>query len=370
MSQRVPFGVVGGYGNTGRVVVSELAKSCAGEILIGGRNLARAQSLAEEFQGRVSASHLDVMDANSLAGFCSRCCIVVNCAAPVMVLQDRVAQTAFQARSHYVDAASLMIVKDRMLAHAAQIADARLSFVISAGWFPGISEILPAYAYAQARMKMDSIESVTTYFGDTGEWSGNAMQEAAWLIRRLGFSRRGYFHNGKWVRAGISGASRQIDLGGRIGRRRFFLFSNPEFDELGARLNDCTLSAYGCLPGWRTALASSLIALLPLSQTVGGRLLASAFRRDRLPLGGFVVVHARGRSAQGVQTLSVQTIYDEHRDYWINGIVPATVARMIWQNKGIEAGLHFLASAVDPFVFLSELRRGGIDFTEGIASHK
>jgi hypothetical protein len=31
------FGVIGGYGATGSVVVSELRKAGAGEILIGGR---------------------------------------------------------------------------------------------------------------------------------------------------------------------------------------------------------------------------------------------------------------------------------------------------------------------------------------------
>jgi hypothetical protein len=38
MSDAITFGIVGGYGTTGRVVVSELWKSCKGEILIGGRD--------------------------------------------------------------------------------------------------------------------------------------------------------------------------------------------------------------------------------------------------------------------------------------------------------------------------------------------
>jgi hypothetical protein len=46
MSPKVISGIVGGYGATGRVVASEIWKSCAGEILIGGRDLARASALA------------------------------------------------------------------------------------------------------------------------------------------------------------------------------------------------------------------------------------------------------------------------------------------------------------------------------------
>jgi len=364
MNHKITFGIVGGYGATGRVVVSELWKSCHGEILIGGRDLAKGSALAAEFDGRVSAAPLDALDSSSLHDFCSRCSIVVNCGAPVMVLQDRVAQAAFRTHCHYVDAADLLVVKEQILPHSQEIAASGLSFVISAGWFPGMSELLPLYADALARTKMETIESSTVYFGDSSEWSDNALREAAWLIRRLGQSRRGYFHNGEWVRAGLFNASREIDLGSRIGRCRFYLFSNPEFSEIGARLNDCTLSAYGCIPGWQTAVASTLISMLPVSEAIGARLLRNAFRKNRLPVGGFIVVKVDGRSQGHRLALKVQLVYEEGCEYWINGLVPATVARMISENKDVETGVHFLANAVDPAAFIAELRKSGVEQSE------
>src|ERR1700675_4000892 len=57
MSRTVAFGIVGGYGATGRAVVSELWKSCEGKILIGGRDLAKGSALGEELGNRVSAAH-------------------------------------------------------------------------------------------------------------------------------------------------------------------------------------------------------------------------------------------------------------------------------------------------------------------------
>jgi hypothetical protein len=78
MSQTVRFGIVGGYGATGRVVVSELWKSCPGEDRIGGRDPARGEALATTFDGRVSATLLDVLDAPSLDRFCSECSIIVH----------------------------------------------------------------------------------------------------------------------------------------------------------------------------------------------------------------------------------------------------------------------------------------------------
>src|SRR6516165_5423358 len=101
MTHNVRFGVVGGYGATGRVVVSELQRSSDGEILVGGRDLTKARALAAQFDGRVSAAAVDARDAGSLERFCDGCSIVVNCAGPVMLLQDRVAQAAFRTRCHY-----------------------------------------------------------------------------------------------------------------------------------------------------------------------------------------------------------------------------------------------------------------------------
>src|ERR1700690_3657868 len=158
MSRTATFGIVGGYGATGRIVASELWKCCAGEILIGGRDLTKGKTLAAESEGRASAVHLDILDAHSLNDFCSRCSIVVNCAGPVMALQDRVAQAAFRRRCNYIDAAGMSLVKERLLPHRQEIEDLGLSFVVSAGWNPGISELLPVYADAQARAKMDTIE--------------------------------------------------------------------------------------------------------------------------------------------------------------------------------------------------------------------
>lgn len=225
MSRAVTFGIVGGYGATGRIVASELWKSCDGEILVGGRDLAKGKALAAEFDSRAAAAHLDIFDAHSLDDFCGRCSIIVNCAGPVMVLQDRVAQAAFRSRCHYIDAAGMSLVKERMLPHRREIEDRGLSFVVSAGWNPGLSELLPVYADANARAKMDTIESLTVYQADSGEWSANALRDAVWYVRKSGLQSPGYFRKGEWIHAKMSEASRRVDLGDPVGAGRFLMVS-------------------------------------------------------------------------------------------------------------------------------------------------
>lgn len=364
MNQTNRFGIVGGYGATGGAVVAELLKSREGEILIGGRDLNKAKIFAAKFGSRVSATQLDVLNAGSLDDFCSRCSIIINCAGPVMLLQDCVAQAAFRSRSHYVDVAGLTFAKEGMSPHAKEIADLGLSFVISAGWMPGISELVPVYAHTQARSKMDTIESLSVYFSDSGEWSDNALRDVVWYIRRAGLRSPGYFHRGEWTRAKLSAISRKVDLGDPVGPGRYSLVSVPELDEIGRRLSDCDVFIYSYLSGLRTVAAATVIALFPLPEQLGVRLVRNMFRRNRLPVDGFAVAQVLGRSQGRKFALTTQVVYRERRDYWMNGVVPATVAGMIAEGKSVWPGVHFLADAVDPIKFMEELKKAGVEQSE------
>lgn len=55
------------------------------------------------------------------------------------------------------------------------------------------------------------------------------------------------------------------------------------------------------------------------------------------------------------------------RDYWINGLVPAPVARMISEGKSVEPGLRYLADAVGPITLMAELKKEGVEQTKNFA---
>lgn len=202
------------------------------------------------------------------------------------------------------------------------------------------------------------------YFGDSGEWSDNALRDGARYIRQSGLRSPGYFRKGEWTRAKMSEAFRRANLGDPVGPGRFAIFSTPELDQVGRRLNDYDVFAYTYLSGLRTALATTLMALAPLPEGLGVRLLRNVFRRNRLPVDGFVAAHIRGRSQGHRLALTVQIFYKERRDYWIHGLVLATIARIVSGSKGVQAGVHFLADAVDPIAFMAELRKAGVEQVE------
>jgi len=365
--RRAEYGIAGGYGATGSVVVSELHKTTAAQILIGGRDHAKGNTLAATLGDRVSAARLDVQDARSLDDFCGQCFTIVNCAGPVLELQDRVAQAALRNRCHYIDAAGLLIVKERLLPHAHEIEDLGLSFVISAGWMPGLCELLPAYADTVAKTRMQATESLTVYYSDGGDWSDNAMRDGVWYLHQRGLRSPGYFRRGEWMRVKTSAAFRTVNLGDNIANGRFCLVYTPELEELGRRLRDCDFSAYTYLSGTRTVLASALMAMVPLPDGFGVRLLRSVFRRNRFPVGGFVVARALGQSEGVSQAMTVQVTFESGRDYWIHGVMLATAARMV-SHRAAAAGVHFLADAGDPVAFIGELRHAGVAFNESLAT--
>lgn len=362
------FGIVGGYGATGKAVASELSKSCDAKILLGGRDLNKTEAVAAQFDSKISATHLDVLDDRSLDDFCRRSSIIVNCAGPVMLLQDRVAQAAFRQGCHYIDPAGMSVVKERMLVHSPKMGDSGLSCIVSAGWMPGLTEILPMYAVAKARGQMDAIETVTVYYGDSGEWSESALRDGVWYLRQLGLHSPGYFDKGQWTSAKTDVALQRANLGEPIGERRFCLFSTPELNEIGRSLTDCNVFTYTYLSGLRTVLDSFALALLPLPEGLRLRMLRNVFRRNRLPVRGFVVVLVEGRSHGESVTLNTRISFEGERDYWIHGVAMATTARMVLEGKHVARGVNFVADAVDPIAFLAELRKAGVEQTEGLES--
>lgn len=347
-------------------MAAELWKRCGGEFLIGGRDLAKGKAIAGEFDGRVSAAQVDVLEAGSLEEFCGRCSVIVNCAGPVMALQDRVAQAAWRARCHYIDAAGMSVVKERMLANGREMEESGLSFVVSAGWNPGLSEVLPVYAEAQARGKMETIESVSVYQADSGEWSTSALRDAVWFVRQTGLQSPGYFQKGEWTRVKLSEAGRQVDLGEPVGRRRFSLYSTPELREVGRRLKDCDVFTYAYVSGLRTILVVTLMALVPLPEGWSVGMFRNVFRRNRLPVDGFVVAQVVGWAQGRRMAMTYQIVYRERRDYWMHGVALATVARMAAEGRGLRSGVHFLAEAVEPAAFMEELRKAGVEVTERV----
>jgi len=360
MDRAATFGVIGGSGSTGKAVAKELRSSTNKAILIGGRSVAGLEAVAADLGAAVSAVQVDVRDPRSLQKFCGRCSVVVNCAGPVSELQDRVAQAALRTGSHYVDVAGLTLVLERMMPHDHELSALGLACVVSAGWLPGMTELLAAYSLAVSRTRMDAIHSVSIHSGDSGEWSNSAMRDIVWYLRKFGRRRPRYLRHGEWVRAKLSEVLIDKDMGGPIGRCLFSMSCLPEVAELIGRLKNCDGRAYTYLASRRTAVVGSLIALLPFSRDFAIRTIGPALHAESLPVGGFSVVEIQGRSEDREVLHRYQVMFERGRGYWMTALVAATVARLISEGGQVNTGVHFLVDAVDPVTLMQELRKVGV----------
>jgi len=360
MNRSATFGVIGGSGSTGKSVAKELRCSTDRAILIGGRNLANLEAVAADLGAAVSAVRVDVRDPQSLEEFCGRCSVVVNCGGPVSELQDLVAQAALRTRSHYVDVAGLTLVREGMIPHNQELSDLGLACVVSAGWLPGMTELLPAYSLAVSKTQMDAIHSVTIHSGDSGEWSNSAMRDIVWYLRKFGRRRPRYIRNGEWVPAKLPEVLAKKDVGSPIGRCLFSMSCLPEMEELMGRLKGCDGRAYTYLPSRRTAVVASLITLLVLPTDFAIRRMRQALLAESLPVGGFSVVEIQGRCEAREVSHRYQVTFKRGREYGMNAVVAATVARLISEGDGVKAGVHFLTDAVNPVRFMEELRKVGV----------
>lgn len=111
-----------------------------------------------------------------------------------------------------------------------------------------------------------------------------------------------------------------------------------------------------------------MIALLPIPTDLAVWILRSALRARSLPIGGFNVVEIRGRRGPHDVSHRHQLTFERGREYWMNAVVAATVARLISENRGVKAGVHFLVNAVDPIAFVEELRKAGVTVTQSFST--
>lgn len=62
--------------------------------------------------------------------------------------------------------------------------------------------------------------------------------------------------------------------------------------------------------------------------------------------------------------LSARVAFGAGEEYWMNGLMMATAARMIFAGRGVQPGVRNLFDAVDRIDFMTELRNAGVQQSE------
>src|ERR1700733_3776541 len=98
--------VLGGYGEMGTVVCSDLADTFKGEIVIAGRDKSKANTLAKSLKNKkISAAYADISDSDSMDNTLEGADVVINAANYYMNVE--VMKSALKNSVPYLDLGGL-----------------------------------------------------------------------------------------------------------------------------------------------------------------------------------------------------------------------------------------------------------------------
>jgi saccharopine dehydrogenase-like NADP-dependent oxidoreductase len=139
--------VLGGYGNFGTRIVQALAKDPGIQLVIGGRNEARAKALARDTGAHAEAMVIDANDANLAARLkAAHVGLVIHTAGPFQAQGYAVAEACAHAGAHYIDLADgRRFVCDFPGAMQARFVEAQRCAVSGASTVPALSSAVVAH---------------------------------------------------------------------------------------------------------------------------------------------------------------------------------------------------------------------------------
>ncbi len=357
MTREDTVGIIGAYGMTGKVVARELMKTTDLNLVLGGRDEARALSLATELGVRATARHVDIYDDKALLDFCEPCSVIVNCAAPSSRVLDTVAKGALKTGSHYVDPAA---GHDTLMPHASEFDRANLTGLIFTGWVPGITGLALHHVHSLARESFDTIESANVYSEDRSAWSEEAFVDI--VEEMLQDVPSGAFRNGVWKDQNMIRAIRTYDFPVPIGKRIVYPLYAYELEALAKEAGIPEMGMYVGVLGLRVMLHALLIKIVGRDPKKAARRLRRVWVKAGESLGedGIVVAEAVGKK-QGREA-KVRISFYTKESYFSTGVPAALSVRAILENWVLKSGLNVLCDAVDPAHFLGELAKAGITY--------
>jgi len=366
--------ILGGYGNTGRPLTELLLRETDAQLIVAGRNLARAQAFAARLNAqfgaeRVLARRADAADPASLRAALSGVDVLVV-ASSTADQTANVVQAALAARVDYLD---VIYAKEKtavLQQHAAQIAAAGCCFVTDGGFHPGLPAALVRYAAPHFdHLTSANVGSVIKINWRDLDLSASTMEE--FVSEFMDFQMLA-FKNGRWQRQSWWSMMQPatMDFGQTVGPGFGRQYSLPMFLEEMRALSDLFPDLYetGFFVGgfnWFTDwfVSPLIMAALKLAPQRTLKPMARLMKWSldtfsRPPYGTLLKLEARGAKARRPAQMDV---YIFHEDGYVITAVPAAACLLqLLDGSARQPGLHLQAHIVEPNRFLGDLERLGL----------
>jgi saccharopine dehydrogenase (NAD+, L-lysine-forming) len=213
--------ILGGYGNTGRPLAQLLLQESTANVVLAGRDLAKAAASADEFNAaydghRASARAVDAADPTSLRQAFGDVDMVVVASSTVDYV-EQVADAALETGIDYFDVQYSTHKTAVLSGLARQIEEAGLCFITDGGFHPGLPAALIRYlAPAFDHLETARIGSVIKIDWTALELAPSTMEE--FVAEFVDFQTLVY-RDGRWQEAGLMAMMKPItmDFGAEAG---------------------------------------------------------------------------------------------------------------------------------------------------------
>lgn len=307
------------------------------------------RSIIDTAQG---GCQVDVYDDRSLATFCAGCTLVLNAAGPSSLIGDRVLRAALAAGADYVDAFGneAMTLWPDGLAPAQRI-------VHSAGVFPGLSALLPAW---MAERFPGRPHSLKIWAGGRERCTPAAARDV--LLSTLhGFGHAGAaWRDGKRVMQAL-GPREGVEIGGVPGKVYLQPFLGHETEQLAKRLGLACAEWYTITPNDTTnRLISRYAGLLSLTPDDGALLeqgAAELAATAHAQLAGHSPYYRMVAELDGWaedRRHRLRAVLRAHDSYRLSGAVAAATALMVLEGMAASGAA---ADTLPPGLMMARLTR-------------
>lgn len=361
--RRKTVGIIGGYGRIGAFAVKELFETTNSHIIVAGRDLEKAKNISESLGTRVSIRYVDIFQSDTLDAICQDCGIIISCAGPSTVILDRIANACLRHDCHYIDLGGYDVCHNLLKDKNEDIRKRRLTFLISAGWIPGISGIFPKYVASIASSLFETVDSLKVYYGGRERWSYGSCRDMVWAIFE---DFTGIFKYGKWVKKNILMSPRIAKLPHPLGIQVVFpLFNNQSrsfAEEKKYRLFAEYVGSgeHSILTGFVTIYIKTF---MKKKKEKAAQILMKAIEKNWRHRGSIGMVYVVAKGKQNNKKRQIRASIFTRENHCLTGIVPAITAKMLMENKIPANGSYYLCEAVNADYFMKQIAERGFTYS-------
>jgi saccharopine dehydrogenase (NAD+, L-lysine-forming) len=242
MKGRKKLIILGGYGNTGALIARYLLHETDCEIVLAGRNMARAERLAGELNGqyqcqRVSAVFADAAAVESLKSAFAHADLAIIASSTARFTPE-IATAALASNCDYLDIQFAKAKIEHLKSIEREIRDTGLCFITDGGFHPGLPAVMIRYLAAEFdQLQKARVGSVIKVNGREMSVGDDTFAE---LIEFMNDFSGSVFKNGRWKKMRGLGMFDTIwmDFGEPFGRSYCVPMPIEEMNSLPAKYSN------------------------------------------------------------------------------------------------------------------------------------